>query len=148
MMACLVSQDQMERKGWPTAKASAGAVCNETTNGGAGGSKFCGGSNVSGGTGGMAVCPDYDQDGAFPQDSNVTQSSLPVENGSAGSVRMVAAVEKPAGTSTLNLVRCLPPENHEWVGLTGSLDPMGLMVMVGRGVVLRMVRFPMAYGPR
>ena len=68
------------------AKDTGKAICaaNDATNGGAGGSKSCGGVTVNGGKGGKAICPDYDEDGAQPKSSPYKQTLTPEEQGVAG----------------------------------------------------------------
>ncbi len=63
------------------------AACLTTTHatlGGKGGVHTCGGSDVSGGGGGKAICPDYDEDGTQPKSSPYKQTLSAAEQGLAG----------------------------------------------------------------
>lgn len=59
-------------------------VAADYTVGGKGGIHLCGASDVSGGGGGTAVCPDYDEDGAQPKSSPYKQTQTATEVGVAG----------------------------------------------------------------
>ena len=64
----------------------AGPVCGAThwALGGEGGDGLCGALATSGGAGGTAICPDFDDTGAQPKSDPITQSSSVVEKGGKG----------------------------------------------------------------
>ena len=66
------------------AKDCGKATCSGVNPGGSGGSKTCGGTNVSGGKGGDATCPDYDESGTQPKSNPYPQSFNNGEHGAAG----------------------------------------------------------------
>jgi hypothetical protein len=61
-------------------------TCSTThaTSGGLGGVHSCGGVDVSGGGGGKAICPDYDEDGTQPKSSPYKQTLSAAEQGVSG----------------------------------------------------------------
>ncbi len=65
------------------ARALAAGACNETNASGGGGTSVCGALTVSGGAGGSAICPDYNQGGAACV-FTFSQTRAPAENGQPG----------------------------------------------------------------
>ena len=76
--------DGVDGKVGANAKDVGKTPCSGKNPGGGGGSKTCGGLDVSGGAGGAGTCPDYDESGTQPKSSPYPQSFNGGELGSDG----------------------------------------------------------------
>jgi hypothetical protein len=95
--------------------------------GGVGGGNSCGGVNASGGNGGTAICPDFDQSGSQPASNPYTQTSQSQELGQNGKNNSgmagkggAAGFDSAIFKSTNNCQLCnIPPNAQEAVGSNG-----------------------------